>query len=50
MCMHYSILTMDGGFEPACITPTCFAALFHGFIGGSWTMIAPLGEKKGEIM
>ena len=46
MCMHHSIFTMDSGFEPACITPTCFAPLFYGFVSGSWIMIVLLEEKE----
>ena len=50
MCMHYSIFTVDDGFELVCITPIYFAPLFHGFVSGSWTMIISLGENKGEIV
>ena len=25
VCMHYRIFIVDGGFEPACVTLTCFA-------------------------
>jgi len=46
MCMHYSIFTVDSGFEPACITPTRFASLFHGFVSDFWTMIIPLGKNE----
>ena len=33
VCMHYRIFIVDGGFELACVTLTCFALQFHGFIG-----------------
>jgi len=34
--MHYHIFIVDGGFELAYVTLTCFAPQFHGFIGGFW--------------
>ena len=33
VCMHYHIFIMDGGFELACVTLTCFTPQFHRFIG-----------------
>ena len=34
VCKHYHIFIVDGSFEPACVTLTCFAPQFHEFIGG----------------
>ena len=33
VCMHYHIFIVDGGFELACVTLTCFTPQFHRFIG-----------------
>ena len=32
--MHYHIFIIDGGFEPACVTLTCFASQLHWFTSG----------------
>ena len=48
VCMHYRIFIVDGGFEPACVTLTCFALQFHGFIGEFWRKSCHWGEGEGR--